>query len=65
MKTLGPRVAESTGSTYEAFLQGYTDHSMIKRINTVDEVAAAAVWLASEHGGGVTLVNVDGGTSPW
>ena len=55
------------GTTYEQFLQGYADESMIKRLNTVEEVAAAAVLLASEHGGGVTgaLINVDGGTSPW
>jgi 3-hydroxybutyrate dehydrogenase/3-oxoacyl-[acyl-carrier protein] reductase len=40
---------------------------MIKRLNTVEEVAACAVWLASDPGGGVTgaMINVDGGTSPW
>jgi len=40
---------------------------MIKRLNTVEEVAACAVWLCSEPGGGVTgaMINVDGGTSPW
>ncbi len=67
MKTVGPQAAKAMGSTYEAFLQGYADESMIKRLNTVEEVAAAAVWLASEHGGGVTgaLINVDGGTSSW
>jgi 3-hydroxybutyrate dehydrogenase/3-oxoacyl-[acyl-carrier protein] reductase len=67
MKEVGPQAAAAMGSTYDAFLQGYADESMIKRLNTVEEVAAAAVWLASEHGGGVTgaLINVDGGTSPW
>jgi NAD(P)-dependent dehydrogenase (short-subunit alcohol dehydrogenase family) len=67
MKEVGPQAASAMGTTYEAFLQGYADESMIKRLNTVEEVAAAAVWLASEHGGGVTgaLINVDGGTSPW
>lgn len=67
MKEVGPQAAQAAGNTYEEFLQDFADEAMIKRLNTVDEVAAAAVWLASEHGGGVTgtLVNVDGGTSPW
>jgi NAD(P)-dependent dehydrogenase (short-subunit alcohol dehydrogenase family) len=67
MKEAGPGAAASMGITYEDFLQGYADESMIKRLNTAEEVAACAVWLASEAGGGVTgsLVNVDGGTSPW
>jgi len=67
MKEVGPLVAEQSGTTYEAFLQGYANESMIKRLNTVEEVAACAVWLASEPGGGVTgaMINVDGGTAPW
>lgn len=67
MKGAGPGAAASMGITYEQFLQNYANESMIKRLNTVEEVAACAVWLASEPGGGVTgaLVNVDGGTSPW
>ena len=41
--------------------------SAIKRLNTVQEVAAMATLLASEVGGGITgaLINVDGGTSQW
>jgi 3-hydroxybutyrate dehydrogenase/3-oxoacyl-[acyl-carrier protein] reductase len=67
MKEVGPLVAQQSGTTYEDFLQGYANESMIKRLNTVEEVAACAVWLASEPGGGVTgaMINVDGGTSPW
>jgi 3-hydroxybutyrate dehydrogenase/3-oxoacyl-[acyl-carrier protein] reductase len=67
MKEVGPLVAQQSGTTYEEFLQSYANESMIKRLTTVEEVAACAVWLASEPGGGVTgaLVNVDGGTSPW
>jgi NAD(P)-dependent dehydrogenase (short-subunit alcohol dehydrogenase family) len=67
MKDVGPLVAQQSGSTYEDFLQSYANESMIKRLNTVEEVAACAVWLASEPGGGVTgaMINVDGGTSPW
>jgi 3-hydroxybutyrate dehydrogenase/3-oxoacyl-[acyl-carrier protein] reductase len=67
MKDVGPLVAQQAGSTYEEFLQSYANESMIKRLNTVEEVAACAVWLASDPGGGVTgaMINVDGGTSPW
>jgi 3-hydroxybutyrate dehydrogenase/3-oxoacyl-[acyl-carrier protein] reductase len=67
MKDVGPLVAQQAGSTYEEFLQSYANESMIKRLNTVEEVAACAVWLASEPGSGVTgaMINVDGGTSPW
>ena len=67
MKDVGPLVAQQAGSTYEEFLQSYANESMIKRLNTVEEVAACAVWLASEPGGGVTgtMINVDGGTSSW
>ena len=40
---------------------------MIKRLNTVEEVAAMAVLLASPAGSGITsgLLNVDGGTAAW
>jgi NAD(P)-dependent dehydrogenase (short-subunit alcohol dehydrogenase family) len=67
MKDVGPLVAQQSGTTYEEFLQSYANESMIKRLNTVEEVAACAVWLASEPGGGVTgaMINVDGGTSSW
>ncbi len=67
MKELGPDAAKQMGITYEQFLQNYADESMIKRLNTVDEVAAMAVLLASDEGGGITgsLLNVDGGTAAW
>lgn len=63
----GPAAAASMGITYEEFLQSYADESMIKRLNTVGEVAAMAVLLASDAGGGITsaLINVDGGTAAW
>jgi NAD(P)-dependent dehydrogenase (short-subunit alcohol dehydrogenase family) len=67
MKTAGPTAAAAAGITYEEFLQNYADESMIKRLNTCEEVAAMAVLLASEAGGGITgaLLNVDGGSSSW
>lgn len=67
MKEAGPAVAEQAGITYEQFLDSYAQEAHIKRLNTVEEVAAAAVWLASPAGGGVTgaLINVDGGTAQY
>jgi len=67
MKEFGPKAAEAAGITYEQFLENYAAESAVKRLNTVEEVAAAAMWLASEAGGGVTgaLINVDGGTAQW
>ena len=67
MKEAGPTVAAQAGITYEQFLDNYAQEAAIKRLNTVEEVAAMATLLASEVGGGVTgaLINVDGGTSQW
>lgn len=67
MREAGPAAAESAGITYEEFLQEYANASMIKRLNTVEEVAAMAVLVASPEGGGITgaLLNVEGGTSSW
>ena len=67
MKEMGPGAAEMAGISYDQFLQNYANESMIKRLNTVEEVAAVAVLLASDVGGGITgaLINVEGGTSPW
>jgi 3-hydroxybutyrate dehydrogenase/3-oxoacyl-[acyl-carrier protein] reductase len=67
MKEGGAQAAAAAGITYEQFIENYAEESMIKRINTVEEVAAVAVLLASEVAGGITgsTYNVDGGTSPW
>jgi 3-hydroxybutyrate dehydrogenase len=67
MMDAGPGAAEAAGQTYEEFLQTYANESMLKRLTTVEEVAAVAVLLASEVGGGITgsLINVDGGTASW
>ena len=44
---------------------GYAQEAAIKRINTVEEVAAVALLLASDLGGGITgaLMEVHGGTA--
>jgi len=67
MMEAGPTVAAQAGITYEQFLDNYAQEAAIKRLNTVEEVAAMAALLASEVGGGITgaLINVDGGTSQW
>ena len=67
MVEAGPTAAATAGITYEEFLDNYAQESMIKRLNTVEEVAAMAVLLASPAGGGITsgLLNVDGGTAAW
>jgi len=67
MLVSGPAFAEAAGITYEDFKQHYADASAIKRLNTVEEVAAVAVLLASQNGGGVNgaLINVDGFTAQY
>jgi 3-hydroxybutyrate dehydrogenase/3-oxoacyl-[acyl-carrier protein] reductase len=67
MRDVGPSAAQTMGISYEQFLQNYANESMIKRLNRVEEVAAMAVLLASDVGGGITgaLINVDGGTAAW
>jgi len=67
MKEAGPGAAEMAGITYQQFLDNYAHESSIKRLNTVEEVAAMATLLAADVGGGITgaLLNVDGGTAQW
>ena len=67
MKEAGPEAAKTMGISYEQFLDNYAQESMIKRLNTVEEVAAIALVLASPEGAGITsgLINVDGGTAAW
>ena len=67
MRELGPQAAAGAGITYQQFMDSYAQESAIKRLNTVQEVAALASLLASDIGGGITgaLINVDGGTAQW
>jgi 3-hydroxybutyrate dehydrogenase/3-oxoacyl-[acyl-carrier protein] reductase len=64
MRTAGPQAAEAMGITYEQFLATYAQESSIKRLNTVEEVAAMAVLLCSHEGGGINgaILDVHGGT---
>ncbi len=65
MTEAGPAAAESMGITYEEFKDNYAQETSIKRLNTVEEVAAVALLLVSPEGGGITGANlpVDGGTA--
>jgi 3-hydroxybutyrate dehydrogenase len=67
MNIAGRAAAEAANMSYGDFVQGYAEESMIKRLNTVSEIAAMAVLLSSDAGGGITgsLLNVDGGSSSW
>lgn len=65
MTEFGPEAAKSMGITYEAFKDNYAKDSAIKRLNTVEEVGAMALLLASPQGGGITgaILPIDGGTA--
>jgi 3-hydroxybutyrate dehydrogenase/3-oxoacyl-[acyl-carrier protein] reductase len=64
MREAGPQAAAASGITYEEFLDGYAQAASIKRLNTVEEVAAMAVLLCSDAGGGINgaVLDVHGGT---
>ncbi len=53
--------------SYDAMLDLFAQESAIKRLNTVEEVAAVAVLLASDAGRNITgcMFPVDGGTMPY
>ena len=65
MKVTGREIAESMNVSYEDYLNSYAEVASIKRLTTVEEIAAVAVLLASEHGGGIngSELDVHGGTA--
>jgi len=67
VKDNGPATAEAMGITFDEMVNLFSQESALKRPNTVEEVAAVAVLLASELGGGITggTLSVDGGTAPY
>lgn len=67
VKTQGQETAEAMGLSFEEFVSMFSAESALKRPNTVEEVAAVAVLLASDAGAGITggTISVDGGTSPY
>ena len=63
----GPNTAEAMGMTFDEMVNLFSKEAAIERPNTVEEVAAVAVLLASDLGGGITgaLMSVDGGTAQY
>jgi 3-hydroxybutyrate dehydrogenase/3-oxoacyl-[acyl-carrier protein] reductase len=66
-RTVGADNAAASGITYGEFLENYAQASLTKKLNTVEEIAAVALLLASPAGAGITgtSINVDGGTAPF
>lgn len=64
MKEVGPGAAAAAGITYEQFLDTFASGTLIKRLNTVEEVSGMATLLASDAGSGITgqCINIDGGS---
>ncbi len=67
VKSNGPATAQAMGLTFEQMIDLFAQESALKRPNTVEEVAALALLLAGESGGGITgaALSVDGGTAPY
>jgi 3-hydroxybutyrate dehydrogenase len=68
VRDTGPASASMMGlDSYDAMLDLFAQESAIKRLNTVEEVGAVAVLLASDAGRNITgcMFPVDGGTMPY
>jgi len=63
----GPESAREMGLTFEQMVDQFAQETALKRISTVEEVAAVAVLLASDVAAGITgsAYNVDGGTAAY
>ena len=63
----GPDSAKEMGLTFEEMVDQFAQETALKRISTVEEVAAVAVLLASDVAAGITgsAYNVDGGTAAY
>lgn len=67
IRTNGPATAAAMGMSFDEMVTMFTQEAAIKRPNTVEEVAAVAVLLASDAGAGITgaAISVDGGTAQY
>ncbi len=68
VRETGPASAQMMGlESYEALLDLFAQESAIKRLNTVEQVAAVAVMLASDGARNITgcMFPIDGGTMPY
>ena len=67
IKNSGPATAKAMGMEFEEMINMFAQEAAIKRPNTVEEIAAVALLLASKEGGGITgaSISVDGGTAQY
>ena len=67
VKDNGPTTAAAMGITFDEMVDMFAQESATKKPNTVEEVGAVAVLLASDIGAGITgaLWSVDGGTAAY
>ena len=67
VRDTGAAAAASMGLTFDEMVAQFSSESAIKRQNSVEEVAAVAVLLASDVASGITgaLISVDGGTAAY
>jgi len=68
VRATGPQSAEMMGlPNYQAMLDLFAQESAIKRLNTVEQVGAVAVMLASDAARNITgcMFPIDGGTMPY
>jgi NAD(P)-dependent dehydrogenase (short-subunit alcohol dehydrogenase family) len=68
VRETGPASAQMMGlESYEALLDLFAQESAIKRLNTVEQVGAVAVMLASDAARNITgcMFPIDGGTMPY
>lgn len=65
MLTVGPKFAADQGISYEEYKQHYAKNTALKRLVTLQEVSALALYVASRDGAATTgaLLDVSGGTS--
>ena len=67
VRDTGPATAEAMGMSFDEMVDLFAQESALKRPNTVEEVAAMALLLASDAGSGITgaILSVDGGTTQY
>ena len=65
IKNNGPETAKAMGMEFDEMIKMFAQEAAIKRPNTVEEIAAVALLLASKEGAGITgaMLSVDGGTA--
>lgn len=67
IKNNGPETAKAMGMEFQEMIDSFASEAAIKRPNTVEEIAAMALLLASKEGAGITgaTLSVDGGTAQY